>query len=451
MRSAEPTTAVLERLFARVRDVTALRVTTRNAREVERVARDLARIAGLSFEDWVARFESPEGHREIEPMMRELTIGETYLFRGPVFDAVREVALPELIARRRSEGAHVLRLCSAGCATGEEAYSLAICALEALGQDTPWNVSVLGLDVNARFLERAEDACYGAWSARDAAPELLSRYFDRQDDRLCVKPVVRSRVRFQYANLATDPLPAPAIGAVGMDLVVCQNVVYYFEPEARTRLVTSLSHMLSPGGFLFFGPADLVTTEVPICRSRSVGDALAYQRVGRFSSVPRRRPSATTLRGITSLPPAPAPPAESARAPEPLAPLPPRFTTALALADDGDLLGALGELEALLADEKDHVAAHALHGFLLSELGELEAALDAFRRAIYLDSRHLLAHAGALAAARRLGRAALTRRFEQSLKALAREAPPRAKIQGWEGMTVARLLALFRDSPEETP
>lgn len=445
MQSAEPTTQVRERLFAKVRELTSLRVTERNKRDVERVARERARAFDVSLEQWVARLDGPAAPFEIEHLVRELTVGETYLFRGPVFVALREVVLPEIVARRRAEGTHVLRMCSAGCATGEEAYSLAIAALEALDDGSSWHLSVLGLDVNTGFLERAESASYGAWSARDADPRLLERYFDREGDQLRVKPEVRAHVRFQYANLAVDPLPAPAIGAVGMDLVVCQNVVYYFEPEARNRLIASLSHMLSPGGYLFFGPADLVTAEIPICHSRSICDSLVYQRISRLSSAPRRRPSGSAFRALSAPPPAPPPP-PAPTAPEPL---PPRFATALALADDGDLVGALGELEAFLAVEKDHVRAHTLHGFLLSELGELELALDAFRRALYLDERSILAHTGALSVARRLGRVALTRRFEQSLKTLAREAPPAAAIDGWEGMTVGRLLALFRDAPEE--
>lgn len=445
MQSAEPTTEVRERLFAKVRELTFLRVTERNKRDVERLAHERARASGVSLADWVARLGGPHSASEVEHLVRELTVGETYLFRGPVFEAVRKAAVPELVARRRAEGTHVLRLCSAGCATGEEAYSLAICALEALGENTAWHVSVLGLDVNTEFLERAEAASYGMWSARDAEPRLLARYFEREGDQLRVKPEVRSRVRFQYANMAVDPLPAPAIGAVGMDLVVCQNVVYYFEPEAKNRLIASLSHMLSPGGYLFFGPADLVTAEIPICHSRTIQDCHVYQRIGRLSSAPRRRPSGASFRAQTAAPPK----APSVPAPAPAEPdAPPRFGLALALADDGDLVGALGELEAFLAVDKDHVAAHTLHGFLLSELGELELALDAFRRALYLDSRSVLAQSGALSVARRLGLVALTRRFEQSLKNLAAEAP-RARIEGWEGMTVGRLLALFRDAPED--
>lgn len=446
MQSAEPTSEVLERLYGRVRTLTSLKVTERNKRDVERVARERARLSGVPLEEWVARLGRQPAEREVEQLVRELTVGETYLFRGPVFAAIRDFALPELVARRRAEGTHVLRLCSAGCASGEEAYSLAICALEALGESAAsWHVSVLGLDVNTEFLERAESATYGAWSARDADPRLLASYFDKEGEQLRVKPEVRPRVRFQYANLATDPLPAPAIGATGMDLVVCQNVVYYFEPEARTRVITSLSHMLSPGGYLFFGPADLVTAEIPVCHTRPMGECHAYQRIGRFSAAPRRRPSGTAIRAL-------APPPAPALAPSPALgeqhQLPPRFATALSLADDGDLVGALGELEAYLALEKEREPAHTLHGFLLSELGELELALDAFRRATYLEPRSILALTGALATARRLGRTALTRRFEQSLKKIAAESPA-ASIRGWEGMTVGRLLSLFRDAPEE--
>jgi len=450
MQSVDPSTDAVNRMLTRVSQLTHLRITARNRADLERVAQSRARALGLSLDEWVAHLDDVSSPRELEHIVRELTVGETYLFRGPVFRVIEECVLPELVERRRREGSRVLRIASAGCATGEEAYSLAILALEAIGDVTGWHVSVLGLDVNTAFLERAEGACYGSWSTRDVAPEVLERHFERESDQWRVKSDVRSLVRFQYANLAFDPLPAPALGVLGMDLVLCQNVLYYFEPQARDRVITSLSHALSPEGFLFFGPADLVSAEIPICRTESYGDVTAYRRMGRFSAAPRRRPALPSLGPPPdSPPPHSETPSSSDESSDGEAFAPPHFALALALADDGDVVGAIGELEAFLDAQRDHASGHSLHGFLLAEVGEPERALDAFRRAIYLDAKSLLAHMGALTVARRLGRLELTRRFESRVRALAASQPRHAKIAGWNGMTVGRLLALFRDDAED--
>jgi len=446
MQSLELEPEATERMLSRVHELTQLKVTSRNRSVLERVASERARALGIGIDEWVSRLDGPGGARELEHVIVELTVGETYLFRGPVFDTLREHALPELVARRRAEGSRVLRLLSAGCATGEEAYSLAIAASEAIGNLSGWHVSVLGLDVNNRFLERAEEATYGHWSTRDVRQSVLDVHFERDGDQWRVRPEIRTLVRFQYANLATDPLPAPALGVVGMDVVVCQNVLYYFEPDARARVITGLSHALSPQGYLCFGPADLVTAAIPNCQTTTFGDVSVYRRVGRVSAAQRRRPSLPSLAAVTETAPPRAPEVDvtpSERS------YPPRFAMALALANDGDVVGSIGELEALLARDRDHVAAHVLHGFLLAELSQLEPALDAFRRAIYLDQESLLAHIGALTAARRLGRVALMRRFESRVRALAASRAPSAHIEGWDGMTVERLLSLFRDDAED--
>jgi Flp pilus assembly protein TadD len=150
-------------------------------------------------------------------------------------------------------------------------------------------------------------------------------------------------------------------------------------------------------------------------------------------------------------PPPPAPVAPPPPLPEPApvqAASAPSLASAFARADAGNLEGALAELEALLEEEPEEPRAHLLEGLLLVELGGFEAALDAFRRCVYLDPTMMLAHAGAAVAGLRLGRPELVERHAARLRALTvtRGKSIDAPIEGWDGMTVGRLLRLFRDT-----
>ncbi|HMY20566.1 MAG TPA: hypothetical protein PKA58_29780, partial [Polyangium sp.] len=117
----------------------------------------------------------------------------------------------------------------------------------------------------------------------------------------------------------------------------------------------------------------------------------------------------------------------------------------------GDLYGALELLNPLLDDAPEDPKGHLLEGLILSELGSLDAALDAFRRCVYLDATMMLAHAGAAVASLRLGRLDLVERHTARLRALGRDKNPDEAVEGWEGMTVGRLLRMFQETNTTGP
>jgi len=123
-----------------------------------------------------------------DAIVTHLTIGETYFFRNDTqFDALREQIVPELLNRRAA--LRTLRLWSAGCATGEEPYSLAILLRELLPSDTTWNVSILATDINPVFLERAREALYGSWSFRETPNALRDRFWTAEQGRWRLHPI----------------------------------------------------------------------------------------------------------------------------------------------------------------------------------------------------------------------------------------------------------------------
>ena len=161
-----------------------------------------------------------------------LTNGETYFFRDHgQFDLLRLRLLPELIERRRD--AKTLRLWSAGCSSGEEAYSLAMLLDMLLPKRDGWNILILGSDIDEAALAKARRGHYGQWSFRMAPPALKQRYFQRKGDEWMLDERIRSMVTFRTSNLIGETFPSAELR--DMDLILCRNVFIYFGAACRGR------------------------------------------------------------------------------------------------------------------------------------------------------------------------------------------------------------------------
>jgi chemotaxis protein methyltransferase CheR len=189
---------------------------------------------------------------EARALIGELTVSETYLFRNvEQFRALTEVALPARMAAR--SGSRRLRLLSAGCASGDEAYSIAMLAREQPGLDA-WDVSIEGVDLSAIAIEKATRARYSAWSLRETPADVQERFFRVDGRDFVLDPAIRAMVRFEVRNLSEeDPtLWRPE----AFDVVFCRNVLMYLTAEAAAAVVERIARSLAPGGFLFLGHAE---------------------------------------------------------------------------------------------------------------------------------------------------------------------------------------------------
>ena len=190
-----------------------------------------------------------------EVLVAHLTIGETYFFRnGAQFDALREHILPELLERR--DTLRTLRLWSAGCATGEEPYSLAILLSELLPRDHSWNASILATDINPVFLARAREALYGNWSFRETPDEISTCYWAEEQGRWRLRSDIRRMVSFMRLNLAEPCFPAITNGTSAMDIIICRNVTIYFDEATTRQIAERFFSALTPGGWLIVGHAE---------------------------------------------------------------------------------------------------------------------------------------------------------------------------------------------------
>jgi chemotaxis protein methyltransferase CheR len=228
------------------------------------------------FDAYVKRLTtSPSGSEEFRALAEQLTVNETFFFRhADNLRAFAEVALPDRV-RARSHDKR-LRILSAGCASGEEPYSLAILVREALPDLAAWDVKIIGIDVNPAMLAKAKQARYTAWSLRASSEDAKRRYF-RQDGRdFVLAPEVQKMVTFEERNLV-DENP-PFWQSLACDVIFCRNVLMYFTPDMARDVVRRISHALLPSGFFFIGHAENLrglTQEFHLCHTH---DTFYYRR-----------------------------------------------------------------------------------------------------------------------------------------------------------------------------
>jgi chemotaxis protein methyltransferase CheR len=183
-----------------------------------------------------------------------LTVCETYFFRyGDHFRALSEIVLPE--CKQASNPRREVRILSAGCASGEEAYSLAILAREPFADPSnPRLLRIVGIDINNAMLQKAREGRYSAWKLRETPKDLCERNFGLDGKEFVIDKAIRRMVTFEERNLLEhDPF---FWQEGGFDVIFCRNVTMYFSPDATRTVVARISQALKAGGYLFLGHAE---------------------------------------------------------------------------------------------------------------------------------------------------------------------------------------------------
>lgn len=222
-----------------------------NDRKLESVLQRRMTATSQDCQTYLGQIES--GLRtELLALGAELTVGETYFLRHlEQFRALTETVLPERLSGPRSTPE--LQLLSAGCATGEETYSLAI-ALREKPSTALIPVSILGIDVNPVSLAKARSGRYTSWSMRSVPPAISERWFRTEGQEVVLDSTLRDRVDFQQRNLALED--ALFWQPKRFDVIFCRNVLMYFSPQVMMRVVGRMARSLMPGGYLFLGSAE---------------------------------------------------------------------------------------------------------------------------------------------------------------------------------------------------
>lgn len=218
------------------------------------------------------------GSVEMDSLVNAVTVSETHFFRDAAqFNALAANILPEII--RRKSSLKTLRIWSAGCASGEEPYSIAMLLRDILPDINDWSITILATDINTTMLERAHVATYGTWAFReDRAKTMRERYFRPEGNRFELAPQIRRMVTFGRINLAESQYPSFETNTMMLDLIICRNVTIYF-PEAVTRQVVSRFHSaLVDRGWLVVGHSEPSLEVYKQFQPRNFPDTVVYQR-----------------------------------------------------------------------------------------------------------------------------------------------------------------------------
>ncbi len=228
------------------------------------------------YETYVRSLQSGDP-AEMRHLVNAVTINETSFFRHPTqFEALEQEVLPTLIGLRRQRGSRTMRLWSAACSTGEEAYTLAILVKERIQPRFPQiRFEIVATDIDTEVLGRARRGRYRARALRNMPTAYLHKYFQRSGDQYVLQSSVRETVAFRQLNLV-DHSAVRRLRDV--DLVLCANVLIYFNDAQKQEVLQSLYRSLRPGGYLFVGGSEtLGGTSVPFVPERVAG-ALVYRR-----------------------------------------------------------------------------------------------------------------------------------------------------------------------------
>jgi chemotaxis protein methyltransferase CheR len=485
---------LLSRLSNFVADHLGLYFPEGRWRDLERGIRSAAQVSGWAdIELYINQLlASPLTDRETGILASHLSVGETYFFREKrIFTVLEESVLPGLIENRRS-GDRRLRIWSAGCSTGEEPYSVAILLCKIIPDLDEWNITILGTDLNPAFLQKATGGIYSEWSFRDTPSWVRDRYFiTAGNDRLEIIPAIKKMVRFSYLNLAEDVYPSLLNGTGAMDIIFCRNVLMYFEPVSREKVIGRLFGSLVDGGCLIVGFSEFSPdfsyyftaveyNGVFFYRKESLPDGPADDFVISRPGQPEPESASLTASG----------PPDAVGTGGPAQPLLPEYKTCLVQEESpqavtmdysqgpegepaGDLSGdccsgaaaavrpgrdgseaahlarfsagqgkhaeALDWCQKAIAAEKFNPSYHYLHAVILQEQGQMEKSAAALKKALYLDPDFVLAHFALGSLASMLGHSSESGKHFANALLLLRRYGREEVLPESEGITAGRL------------
>ena len=376
----------------------------RDSELADHISRHLKKLRIKDCSSYLQLLESgSEGAKELDNLIEDLTIGETFFFRHTdLFNALEHSILPAIIEKNKTRRS--LRIWSAGSSIGAEAYTMSILLRRQLGHLIHgWEVTIIGTDINRAFLTRAAEAQYEKWALRGIDEEIKQQCFSCNGKTWTLNSEFKQGVSFQHHNLAMHPFPSVMHNLFDFDVILCRNVMIYFNQKVIASIVGKMRDCLVDGGWLLVGHAE---HNAEIFRDYCMvpfSGATGYQRVDTRDMLrqsPQWQPTAhmalqkltfaSAPKPTTSIPKPQALPREAA--------VPQNETLASKLAairtltNRGEIEHADVQCRELLKAHKLDPACHLYHALVLEQLNQHSASEQSLRRAIYLDRDCILAH-----------------------------------------------------------
>ncbi|MFA5172399.1 MAG: CheR family methyltransferase [Sulfuriferula sp.] len=407
-----------------------------------------------------------------EVLASHLSIGETYFFREKQSLEILEAnILPKLLQSRRLNERR-LRIWSAGCSTGEEAYTIAILLDRLIPDIKEWSITILATDFNPIFLRKAVQGIYGEWSFRDAPVGLRERYFDkRKDGRFEVNSRIKKMVTFTYLNFSEDIYPSLSNNTSAMDVIFCRNVLMYFTAQRAKQVTGNFYRALVDGGWLIVSPAEASNSLLSSFTPVEFPGAVLYRKVVKteLKSKIGEPPLAPYLIKET-IEPLPvlvdqiepmlagvdlhAAPTESAPVSLQLDGSESLFSMARICANQGLLSEALEWCEKAITADKMNPANYYLQAAILQEQGEYASAIESLIRTLYLDSMFILGHFALGNLYHSQERYPQAQRYFSNVLSLLRNYPQDVILPEADGLTAGRLteivMAMLASMPSQT-
>lgn len=353
-------------------------------------------------------------------IIQTITIGETYFFRNKShIQALRKTILPALIQHHRDTGFKQLRIWSAGCATGEEPYTLAMLIYELIDDIRDWSISILATDINDAYLSLGRHGVYARNSFRaETEADITEKWFDQVDNtHYRVKSYIHQMVTFSHLNLVQDMFPSFDNYTANMDLIMCRNVTIYFDQMTTRRIVDQFYDAINRGGWLIVGHSEPNMSIYRNFDTVNLENTVAYRKSEDINSTTSVNEATITRNIPVPAPAKPSPPkpvieskprqveprthtwspspttepnqAKSSRKSLALAEL---LKQAEQAADSGKWSEALQLLDKIEQQDKLNPMLHYLRGIVYMERGKTSEALDSLRQAIYCDADFIMAH-----------------------------------------------------------
>lgn len=206
-----------------------------------------------TFDDLVRTIRTKMDEAVIKDVVEAMTTNESFFFRDTKpFDQFKQIVLPAMLKARASS--RTIRIWSAACSSGQEAYSLAMILSEMAPQLNGWRIEIIGTDLSTEILGRAKEGMYSQFEVQRGLPiTMLVKYFAQVGDRWQINAKIRSMVQYREFNLLHDPAPLGRF-----DVVFCRNVLIYFDQQTKGRVLNMVAKQMPEDGYLFLGGAETV-------------------------------------------------------------------------------------------------------------------------------------------------------------------------------------------------
>ena len=245
-----------------------------------RIKRRMKATGAESFRAYFVDLRFERDNQEMQALVNELTVNETYFNREPLhFDAMIEEFLPEYMAAKARRGKKELKIWCIPCSTGEEPYTIALHLLERLEDVDDWDIHIHASDIDTRVLEVAKRGGYNARTVKNLPPQWIKDYFHHHDHdgvkAYQISEGLRDSIDFSQINM-TDARDVRKMR--GMDIIFCRNVLFYFDEPTRRKVANHLHGCLNRGGLFFISTTESMSRVSNLFKPRRFKKCLGYVR-----------------------------------------------------------------------------------------------------------------------------------------------------------------------------